>query len=239
MKRSTPVLAVLVLLLGAALLGALLLFPRTAVYVSLVTVALALALQKYVASFFGYFVIRISRIFDVGDRIRIGTIKGDVKSLGLLHFILEEVGEDEKLGGELTGRLLHIPNLTILDQAVLNYSKDYSRRGQIQSDYIFDEVRIPITSKSNVELACRLLEDILRAEDAEVLAQARLAFQDGYPDFLREAESGPRVQVALEPQRVWVKGKFVTQLSTRNQLRTRICLRFLKEIEKDQGVQLA
>ena len=239
MKRSTPVLAVLILLLGVALVGGLLMFPRTAVYVSLVTVGLALSLQKYVASFFGYFVIRLSRIFDVGDRIRLENIKGDVKHIGLLHFTLEEVGEDEKLGGELTGRLFHIPNLLILDKPLLNYSKDYSRRGQIQSDYIFDEVRIPLTPKSNVEKASGLLEDILKAEDAEVLAQARLAFQNGYPEFLKEAESGPRVLVHIEPQRFWIKGKFVTSLRTRNELRTKIYFRFLKEIATDSEVQLA
>lgn len=62
----------------------------------------------------------------MGDRIRIGNTKDDVRHVGLLHTTLEEVGEDEKLGGELTGRLLYVPNLIILDQPVLNYSKDYS-----------------------------------------------------------------------------------------------------------------
>ena len=87
--------------------------------------------------------------------------------VGMLHTTLEEVGEDEKLGGELTGRLLQVPNLIILDQSVLNYSKDYSVQYEtISSDYMFDEVRIPLTTDSNLEKAMGILEEILKKQDA-------------------------------------------------------------------------
>jgi len=113
--------------------------------VSVLAIGLSLALQKYMASFAGYFVIKSSNIFDVGDRIRIGSMKGDVKHIGLFHVILDEVGEDEKMGGELTGRIVHVPNLVVLDQPVLNFSKDYSIKEELIScGYIFDEIRIPL-----------------------------------------------------------------------------------------------
>jgi len=71
--------------------------PALSIYVSVLAIGMSLALQKYIASFAGYFVIRSSNIFDVGDRIRIGSMKGDVKHVGLFHVILDEVGEDEKM----------------------------------------------------------------------------------------------------------------------------------------------
>jgi small-conductance mechanosensitive channel len=118
--------------------------PQIAIWVPIITLGLALALQKYTASFLAYLVITFSDIYGIGDRIRIGNVKGDVRMVGLLHSILEEVGEDEKLGGELTGRLLHVPNMIVLDQPISNYSKDYSVNSEaISSDYMFDEVRIP------------------------------------------------------------------------------------------------
>jgi len=119
--------------------------PSLSIYVSVLAIGLSLALQKYMASFAGYFVIKSSNIFDVGDRIRIGSMKGDVKHIGLFHVILDEVGEDEKMGGELTGRIVHVPNLVVLDQPVLNFSKDYSIKEELIScGYIFDEIRIPL-----------------------------------------------------------------------------------------------
>ncbi len=214
--------------------------PSMAVTVPILAIGLALALQKYVASFFSYFMIVISRIYTPGDRIRIGNIKGDVRWVGLIHTTLEEVGEDEKLGGELTGRILHVPNLVILDQPVLNYSKDYSvHHKTISSDYMFDEIRIPITVESNVATATAVLDDVLKSQDEVHLSEARQIFQNGYPKFLDEAVCGTRVLVHVEPQRIWIKGKFVAPIRQRNQLRSQILMQFLDRIKTLPDVKLS
>jgi small-conductance mechanosensitive channel len=224
----------------AATILAAIFFPQVAIYVPIIALALALALQKYTASFFAFFVITFSKIYDLGDRIRIGNTKGDVRHIGLLHTTLEEVGEDEKLGGEVTGRLISVPNLIILDQPVLNYSKDYSTGFEtIPSDYMFDEVRIPITTDSNVEKATHLLESILKSQDEVYVKQAGQVFQNGYPRFLDEAISGPRVLVFVEPQLIWIKGKFVAPLESRNDLRSSILLQFIKEAKASSDIRLA
>jgi small-conductance mechanosensitive channel len=176
----------------------------------------------------------------LGDRIRIANVKGDVRRVGLLHTTLEEVGEDEKLGGELTGRLLHVPNMLVLDQPVLNYSKDYSVHSEaISSDYMFDEVRIPLTTDSNVEKASKLLEGILKSQDEIYLREAGRVFQNGYPQFLNEATNSPRVLIHIEPEHVWIKGKFVAPLRGRNDLRSWILLQFLKEVNTHSDIKLA
>ena len=230
----------LVVGLIGGVVAAVVIYPNMAVAVPILAVGLAVALQKYTASFFGYFVINFSRIYVPGDRIRIGNIKGDVRWVGLIHTTLEEVGEDEKLGGELTGRILHVPNLVILDQPVLNYSKDYSvHQKAITSDYMFDEVRIPLTSDSNMNKACQLLEGILKAEEAVYLNTAREMFQNGYPKFLNEAMSGPRILVHVEPYRIWINGKFVAPIRDRNQLRSRILMQFIECTKANPDVKLA
>ena len=231
--------AAVLALIAATILAAIFL-PQVAIYVPIIALALALALQKYTASFFAFFVITFSKIYDLGDRIRIGNTKGDVRHIGLLHTTLEEVGEDEKLGGEVTGRLLYVPNLIILDQPILNYSKDYSTSFEtIASDYMFDEVRIPLTTDSNVEKASQLLESILKSQDELYVKQAEQVFQDGYPRFLDEAMSGPHVLVFVEPQCIWIKGKFVAPLESRNDLRSSILLQFIKEAAASSDIKLA
>lgn len=233
-------LAVLILVLFVVVLVAVALSTTNAAYFSLIALGLALALQKYVASYFGFFVVTLSRLFSVGDRIRIGNIKGDVKKVGLFHFILDEVGEDEKLGGELTGRTLYIPNLIVLDQPVLNYSKNHSIKDRpIKCNFIFDEVRIPVTPQSDVRRACRLLEEIITSEDATYISQAKESFGPDYPNFVREAEEGPRIIVHLDSQKVWLKGKFVTPFEVRNDLKTRVYLRFVEGVRQEANVHLA
>ena len=237
---KAAIVAILSIGLAGIILAVATRSPQPAIYVPIIAIGLALALQKYIASFFAYFVITFSGIYDIGDRIRIDKVKGDVRRVGFLHTTLEEVGEDEKLGGELTGRILHVPNLIILDQPVLNYSKDYSvQHKPISSDFMFDEVRIAITTDSNVQRACDLLDGILKSLDETYMREAREIFRDGYPRFLDEATTGPRVLVYVEPKHIWVKGKFVVPVRDRNSLRSQILLRFFEEIKASPDIKLA
>jgi len=221
---AVVVLAVVAALAAATMVAAIYV-PQIAIWVPIITLGLALALQKYTASFLAYFAITFSSIYGIGDRIRIDNVKGDVRKVGLLHTTLEEVGEDEKLGGELTGRLLHLPNMLVLDKPVLNYSKDYSVHSKaISSDYMFDEVRIPLTTDSNIDKASKLLEGILKSQDKIYMREASQAFQNGYPQFLNEATNSPRVLIHIEPQRIWIKGNL---------------LQFLKEVNTHSDIKLA
>jgi small-conductance mechanosensitive channel len=214
--------------------------PQIAVYIPILALGLALALQKYTASFIAYFIIIFSNLYDLGDRIRIQNVKGDVRNIGVLHTTLEEVGEDEKMGGELTGRLLHIPNLLVLDYPVLNYSKEYSvHYTTISSDYMFDAVRIPISNDSDIIKAIALLEEVIKHNDDIYVKDAGTIFRNGYPKFLNEAINDPRVQIHIEPQRIWIQGKFVAPLRGRNELKSQILEEFITKIKDYPEIKLA
>lgn len=192
------------------------------------------------ASYFGYFIIVFSNMLHEGDRIRIDSYKGDVRHIGLFFLTLDEVGEDEKLGGELTGKILNIPNLIVLDKPVLNFSKSYVKKGQtLQCDYIFDEIRIPISSDSDIARAAILLEEIIDEEDGAYLDLSREVFRENYPAFLHEAEINRRVLIHVDEQRIWLKGKFVVPYKLRNQLRTKMYLHFLKHVGQESNIKLA
>ncbi|MFC1926285.1 mechanosensitive ion channel family protein [Chloroflexota bacterium] len=237
---TTALVSIVILALVASTIVAALYVPQVAIYVPILTIGLALALQKFIASFIAYFVIIFSRIYEPGDRIRIGEMKGDVRRIGLVHTVLQEVGEDEKLGGEVTGRLLHVPNLIILDQSVLNYSKDYSIRNKvIFSEYMLDEVRVAITTDSNAQEASDLLENILKIEEESYMEHARRLFRRGHPQFLKEAIAGTRVLIYVEPQHIWIKGKFIAPLKRRNELKTKILLQFIKDVSARPDIKLA
>ncbi len=236
---KTKVLAITIALSALALVIAVAFISNLAIYISIIAIGLALALQKYVASYFGYFIIVFSNMLHVGDRIRIGSYKGDVRHIGIFYLTLDEVGEDEKLGGELTGKILHIPNLVLLDQPVLNFSKGCVKGNKtMQCDYIFDEIRIPISSDSDITAAASLLEDIINTEDEEYLRQSIIVFAENYPSFLREAETDRRVLIHVEPDKIWLKGKFVAPYRVRNDLRTRMYMRFIEESRAGGKIKL-
>jgi len=234
--RSTSTLAIGILVLVLSILLIPIFRPSLGVYVTIIALGTAVALQKYVASFAGFFVLRMSRLFDVGHRVRIGEIKGDVRDIGLLHFVLDEVGEGEKSGGELTGRILHIPNHVILDQPVLNFSQNFSVRGRfIVCDVAFDELRVPLPPAIPVHRAVKLLEEIFQEEDRPLVEKARRTYGRDAPNFLEEAERTPRVMVFIDANTTWLVGRFVAPIRGRNELRSRINLRFLEAVEKERS----
>ena len=80
---KTKILAITLAISALALLTAVAFVSNLAIYISIIAIGLALALQKYVASYFGYFVIVFSNMVHIGDRIRIGNFKGDVRHIGI------------------------------------------------------------------------------------------------------------------------------------------------------------
>ncbi len=66
---------------------------RLATALGLVTAGLAFALQRVVTALAGYFVILRGRTFNVGDRITMGGVRGDVIALGFLQTTIMEMGQ--------------------------------------------------------------------------------------------------------------------------------------------------
>lgn len=139
----------------------------------LLTAALAIALQKLVTSFASYVLIKRKRIFCVGDRIKIGALRGDVLSIGYLHTRLLEFGQPEDVNKQedpgmwvrarqFSGRILTVTNDKVFDEAVYNYSREFP--------YLWEEIHVPI----------RYTDDVARAEHILLNAamEATTAFCD-------------------------------------------------------------
>lgn len=213
--------------------------PGMAVYMTIIVVGMSLALQKYLANFVGHFVIRWSGIFDIGDRIRIGAVKGDVKRIGMFHIVIDEVGDDDKMGGELTGKITSVPNLLVLDQAVQNYSRDFSVEDEmITCGYIFDEIRIPLKPESNVRKARAILVELLHEQNSTFIKEASKIFVKGLPNYLREMENGPKVSSHIDKDHIWITGRFITPIRTKNEVKTKIGEEFIERIQNDSSIKI-
>ena len=66
---------------------------RLATGVGLLGAGLAFALQKVITSFAGYFVILRGKTFNVGDRITMGGVRGDVIALNFIQTVIMEMGQ--------------------------------------------------------------------------------------------------------------------------------------------------
>ena len=129
------------------------------------TAGLAFALQKVVTAVAGYFVILRGKTFNVGDRITMGGVRGDVIALGFIQTTIMEMGQPPAVEAntdpamwvrsrQFTGRIVTVTNDKIFDEPVYNYTRDFP--------YIWEEMRLPIGYKADRARAERILLDAAR-----------------------------------------------------------------------------
>ena len=146
---------------------------RLASAMGLISAGLAFAMQKVVTSLAGYFVILRGRTFNVGDRIKMGGVRGDVLALGFTQTTIMEMGQPPSVQSEspgmwvksrqFTGRVVTVSNSMIFDEPVFNYTRQFP--------YIWEEMSIPIQYSA----------DRRRAEEILLEAARRHALDPGEP----------------------------------------------------------
>ena len=135
---------------------------RLTTALGLVTAGLAFALQKVVTAFAGYFVILRGRTFNVGDRITMGGVRGDVIALGFIQTTIMEMGQPPSVQNadpamwvrsrQYTGRIVTVSNAKIFDEPVYNYTREFP--------YIWEEMTLPITYTADRARAERILLEV-------------------------------------------------------------------------------
>jgi small-conductance mechanosensitive channel len=119
---------------------------RLAAVVGLIGAGIAFAMQRVVTAVAGYFVILRGKTFNVGDRIQMGGVRGDVIGLSFMQTRIMEMGESAKEQGDqpsmwvksrqFTGRIVTVTNDKVFDCPVYNYTHEFP--------YIWDEINLPV-----------------------------------------------------------------------------------------------
>lgn len=164
--------------------------------VGLVSAGLVFALQQVVTAVAGYVVILRGQTFNVGDRIRMGGVRGDVIALNFIQTIIMEMGEPPAvqteapamwvMGRQFTGRIVSVSNSMIFSEPVYNYSRDFP--------LIFEEMDLPIAYDADRERAERILLDVAEKHTRRLREEAEGAIQTMMQRYaMPPADLGPRV----------------------------------------------
>jgi small-conductance mechanosensitive channel len=185
---------------------------RLAMPVGLLTAGLAVALQRVILAMAGYFVILSGKVFNVGDRITMGGVRGDVIALGYTRTVIMEMGqppavqEDEPamwIGArQYTGRIVTVTNDKIFDEPIYNYTRDFP--------FIWEEIRLPVRYEDDRARVERILLEAARRHTtpvAEIGAQALEAMRRRY--FVQPADLEPRVFLRLTDNWLELAVRFV------------------------------
>lgn len=128
---------------------------RLTTAVGLISAGLAFALQRVILAIAGYAVILRGKLFNVGDRISIGGVRGDVLKLNFTYTTVMEMGQPPSVqmadpamwveARQYTGRVVTITNDKIFDNPVYNYSREFP--------YIWEELHIMVPYNTDIKKA--------------------------------------------------------------------------------------
>lgn len=122
-----------------------------ATFLGLLSAGLAIALKGPVSDFAAWIFIVWRKPFDVGDRIQIGDVKGDVIDIRIFKFTLLEIGNWVH-ADQSTGRVIHVPNHDVFDKSLANYTSDF--------EFIWNEIEVLLTFESDWKKAKKILQEI-------------------------------------------------------------------------------
>jgi small-conductance mechanosensitive channel len=239
-RRSVWIRKGISLAFGAAAI--LLLFPvwfdrpdRLATFSGLLVAGAAVASQKAILSFAGYFVVVFGKVYDIGDRIQLGDVRGDVLDIGLFKTTVMEMGVPPSLlpnpnnwitSRQYTGRVVTFTNSAVFDQATFNYSRMFG--------FLWEEMRLPLHFDEDLERAAAIALVAAREATDDAMVDARLQLdrvRQQYP--LQPADLEPQTYLRITDNWVELSVRFLVRAwgvrATKDAITRDILVRFRAE----------
>ncbi len=139
-------------------------FQSIATFLGLLSAGIVIALKDTVADLAGWVFLIWRKPFEIGDRIDIAGVSGDVIDQRIFKFSLMEIGNWVD-ADQSTGRVVHVPNHKVFTENIANYTADFQ--------FIWNELPVRISLESNWKKAKKLLQDIADRHSANISDQAK------------------------------------------------------------------
>jgi len=187
----------------------------------------AVALQDVLASIAGAFSIGFSKLYAAGDRVQIGDTRGDVLDIGLLRTTLLEIGN--WVSRDLySGRIVRIPNSTVLKVAVFNYSQAFR--------FIWDEIKVLFTVSSDCELAKEMLLRVAKVAIGEYVVEAQTSWKSVSENYrIAKPPLEPSVVLVVNAGSLEFTLDYVVDYTQRSIMKDKLFTRIVAEVANSNG----
>lgn len=184
-------------------------------------VAFVIATKELIQGVLGNFVRTTTNMYSIGDRIEVGTYRGDVVDLNLFTTTILEVGPGHT-SHLRTGRTIVLPNLQLLTEPVVNESA--------MKQFVVHSFAVPVSLEDDWKKAEEVLLEAARKECAPYLDEARrhmnaLEREHG----LQSLPLQPRILVGVsEPDRVTLTVRVPTPVGRQGPIEQAILRAYLE-----------
>ena len=200
-------------------------------FLGLLTAGLAIALREPVANLAAWGFILWRRPFEVGDRVAIGQVAGDVVDIGLFQFAILEIGNWVD-ADQSTGRVIQVPNARLFSTPLANSTAEFP--------YIWNEVPVLITFESDWraarDIVTSAVEEIGSVSQAEVREHMKRANQKYLISYQHIT---PIVYLTVKDSGVLLTARYLCDPRVRRGTSQGIWIRILDEFAQRDDVELA
>lgn len=179
-----------------------------------ITAGLAIASQRVITAVSGYLIVLRGKTFNVGDRIMMGGVRGDVISLGFMQTTIMEMGEPPGEQGDApsmwvasrqyTGRIVTVTNDKIFDLPIYNYTREFP--------YIWEEMRIPIPYTADFSRAEQIVLESVRRHTKKISELGEDALNELERRYVvKRADLEPRVFYRLTDNWIEMAARFLVE----------------------------
>ena len=180
----------------------------------LLSAALGWALQRPITGMAAWLMVVIKRPFEIGDRVIIEKVKGDVVDITLTHIHIKEIG-GTIASEETSGRIILIPNSKLFEQDITNYTQ--------QDELILDQVKFIVTFNSDIDKA----ENIAKESAKAVLGEGK--------DLKKE----PYIRTYFQQSGIDIIVRYYISASNREEISSKITKKIFNKVIKSENINFA
>jgi small-conductance mechanosensitive channel len=197
----------------------------------IVGAGIAFASQEVIGSFGGYLNIVSASLYRIGDRVRIGDVVGDVMDIAMLRTTVMEIGEWVK-ADQYTGRIVTIANRAVFSAPVYNYTQHWH--------YLWDEIMIPVTYKSDWRRAGELMLEHGQAYSSHLQSEAQAELHAMVQRYLvHDTPVEPTLYVVMTDNWIELTLRYVVEARERRTVKGQLHQELLQHFEQEPGITVA
>ena len=182
--------------------------------IGLIGFGLTLALQKPILNFVGWTTIIFGKTYHIGDIISMNNVIGRVYDIRVMYTSLSELNSD----GDSTGRAVTIPNEFVFIHPVINFSKG--------TDYIWDNIAIYLTYKSNWKKAIKIVEKTVQEYyDKNIKKEIEKIFKDNFKEYDKII-----VRFGVYEKGFYIKARYMVDFNKANEIKRELTELLLEKI---------
>jgi len=201
------------------------------IFLGVAGAGLALALQEVILCVAGWLHILIRHPFEVGDRIEINGIKGDIIDIRLFQTSLLEIGNWVD-ADQSTGRIVSFPNSFVFKHANYNYSRGF--------EFIWHEIPMLVTFESDWKRGKEIMMTHAKkmAEGLEEQVRRKIdVMRNRY--MIYYGKLTPIVYVNIKDSGVELTLRYLTESKKRRSTQDELCQAILDNFANEPTVNFA